>query len=103
MALRNRTRLVRYDKFYQNVFPDAVNAAGTEVSLRAYNNATDRKNLFNQADLTIAAQSASKRAFNWRTYENDLGEQSSNEQRSSGRNALASVAIQLAPTLHPRN
>jgi catecholate siderophore receptor len=52
VALRNRTRLVRYDKFYQNVFPDAVNAAGTEVSLRAYNNATDRRSVFNQTDVT---------------------------------------------------
>ena len=53
VALRNRTRLVRYDKFYQNVYPDAVNAAGTEVSLRAYNNATDRRSVFNQTDLTV--------------------------------------------------
>ena len=30
-----------YDKFYQNVFPGAVNAAGTTVAISAYNNATD--------------------------------------------------------------
>jgi catecholate siderophore receptor len=54
LALRNRSRIVRYDKFYQNVFPDAVNSAGTEVNLRAYNNATDRRSLFNQTDLTYA-------------------------------------------------
>ena len=53
VALRNRTRLVRYDKFYQNVFPDALNTGGTEVSLRAYNNATDRRSVFNQTDLTV--------------------------------------------------
>ena len=52
VALVNRTRLVRYDKFYQNVFPDAVNAAGTEVTLRGYNNATDRRSVFNQTDVT---------------------------------------------------
>ncbi|MDQ4080156.1 MAG: TonB-dependent siderophore receptor [Gemmatimonadota bacterium] len=52
VALRNRTRLVRYDKFYQNVFPDAVTAAGDEVTLRAYNNATDRRSVFNQTDVT---------------------------------------------------
>ncbi|HJU68317.1 MAG TPA: TonB-dependent siderophore receptor [Gemmatimonadaceae bacterium] len=51
MTLRNRSRIVRYDKFYQNVFPGAVNAAGTEVSLSAYNNATDRRSFLNQTDL----------------------------------------------------
>jgi catecholate siderophore receptor len=54
VMLRNRSRLARYDKHYQNVFPDAVNAAGTHVSLRAYNNATDRRSLFNQTDVTYA-------------------------------------------------
>ncbi|HEX7241980.1 MAG TPA: TonB-dependent siderophore receptor [Longimicrobiaceae bacterium] len=55
LTLRNRTRFVDYDKFYQNSFPGAVNAAGTQVSLSAYNNATDRRNLFNQTDLILAA------------------------------------------------
>ncbi len=54
ITLRNRSRLVRYDKFYQNVFPGAVNEAGTDVSLSAYNNATDRRSLFNQTDLVYA-------------------------------------------------
>lgn len=49
-VLRNRTRVADYDKFYQNVFPGAVNAAGNSVSISAYNNQTDRKNLFNQTD-----------------------------------------------------
>ena len=30
-----------YDKFYQNVFPGAVNTAGTTVAISAYNNASD--------------------------------------------------------------
>lgn len=51
-TLRNRTRYASYDKFYQNVFPGAVNAAGTMVALSAYNNATQRDNFFNQTDLT---------------------------------------------------
>ncbi|MDO9194726.1 MAG: TonB-dependent receptor, partial [Undibacterium sp.] len=50
-TLRNRTRYASYDKFYQNVFPGAVNAAGTMVALSAYNNATQRDNFFNQTDL----------------------------------------------------
>ena len=44
-------RYADYDKFYQNVFPGAVNAAGTHVALSAYNNGTERQNLFNQTDL----------------------------------------------------
>ena len=56
LTLRNRTSVASYDKFYQNVFPGAVNAAGTTVSLSAYNNATDRTNVFNQTDLTLTAR-----------------------------------------------
>lgn len=56
VTLRNHTRYSVYDKFYQNVFPGAVNAAGTHVALAAYNNATDRENLFNQTDLEFHAR-----------------------------------------------
>lgn len=49
--LRSRFRYGDYDKFYQNVFPGAVNAAGTTVQISAYNNATERQNAFNQTDL----------------------------------------------------
>ncbi len=52
VTLRNRTSYADYDKTYQNIFPGAVNAAGTTVSISGYNNATQRQNLFNQTDLT---------------------------------------------------
>jgi catecholate siderophore receptor len=80
VVLRNRSRIVRYDKFYQNVFPGAVNAAGTEVSLSAYNSATDRRSLFNQTDVTytlgtgpvrqtflVGAELSRQRSDNYRT------------------------------------
>jgi catecholate siderophore receptor len=51
-SIRNRTRLTSYDKIYQNIFPGAVNAARDSVTISAYNNATGRRNLFNQTDLT---------------------------------------------------
>lgn len=51
MILRNRTRLADYYKFYQNVFPGAVNGAGTTVAINAYNNETERLNFINQTDL----------------------------------------------------
>jgi catecholate siderophore receptor len=53
--IRNRTRFGDYDKFYQNYVPGAVTADGARVSISAYNNATKRKNLFNQTDVTFTA------------------------------------------------
>ena len=51
VQIRNHTRFAHYDKFYQNIFPGAVNAEGTTVSISGYNNATDRRNIFNQTDV----------------------------------------------------
>ncbi len=55
ITLRNRTRYATYDKFYQNSYPGAVNPSGTRVALSAYNNGTDRANLFNQTDVVVEA------------------------------------------------
>lgn len=64
--LRNRTRYGDYDKFYQNVFPGAVNTTtvegnppGTIVPISAYNNATERENFFNQTDLMLSLTTGS--------------------------------------------
>ena len=54
--LSNQIRFTSYDKAYQNVFPGAVTANGTDVSLSAYRNAHRRENLFNQTDLTYAVR-----------------------------------------------
>lgn len=51
LSLRNHLRWADYDKFYQNVFPGAVDASGDNVSLAAYSNATERTSVFNQTDL----------------------------------------------------
>lgn len=59
LNLNNQTRFTSYDKIYQNVLPGAVSASGTDVSLSAYNNAHQRRNLFNQTDLTYAAHTGS--------------------------------------------
>ena len=58
-TVRNHTRLADYQKFYQNSFPGAVNAAGTQVNLAAYNLATDRRNLFNQTDVIFRTRTGS--------------------------------------------
>lgn len=52
--LRNRTLVGNYEKFYQNIFPGAVDAAQT-VAISAYNNATTRDSVINQTDLTFVA------------------------------------------------
>jgi catecholate siderophore receptor len=56
LTIRNRSVVGHYDKFYQNVFPGAVNATETEVSISAYNNHTQRLNLFNQTELVYRAR-----------------------------------------------
>ena len=52
--VRNATRWADYRKFYQNVFPGAVDDASAQVSISAYNNRMRRRNLLNQTDLTYA-------------------------------------------------
>ncbi len=49
---RNQTLFGAHDKYYGNVFPGAVNAARTQVSMSAYDDATNRNNFFNQTDLS---------------------------------------------------
>ena len=59
--LRNRTRLADYDKFYQNVFPGAVDGARTTVAINAYNNGTQRQTFINQTDFIWGASTGSLR------------------------------------------
>ncbi len=59
VTVRNRVSYANYDKFYRNVFPGSVNPAGTQVSLSAYSNDTQRTNLFNQTDVTLATRTGS--------------------------------------------
>jgi catecholate siderophore receptor len=50
LTLRNNTRYGDYDRMYQNFVPGAVATGPGTVAITAYNNATRRKNLFNQTD-----------------------------------------------------
>jgi catecholate siderophore receptor len=61
LTLRNRTLLGDYDRGYQNYVPGAVSADKSLVTLTAYNNATKRRNLFNQTDATTSATTGSFR------------------------------------------
>ncbi len=51
-TLRNHTLAANYDRSYQNFVPGAVTANKALVTLTAYNNASDRTNVFNQTDAT---------------------------------------------------
>lgn len=53
VSLRSRVAYGHYDKFYQNVYPGAVDASGSSVSISAYNNNMQRRNLFSQTDLVV--------------------------------------------------
>ncbi len=54
LTIRNRTQAGDYDRFYQNFVPGAVTADRSSVSISAYNNATHRRNVFNQTDFIVA-------------------------------------------------
>jgi catecholate siderophore receptor len=51
LTLRNRTVFGDFDKFYQNIYPTGFNPTSDLVTLGAYNNRNDRRNLFSQTDL----------------------------------------------------
>jgi len=53
VTLRSRVGYGHYEKFYQNVFPGAVDATASMVSLSAYNDEMPRRNLFSQTDLIV--------------------------------------------------
>lgn len=59
--IRNRTLFGDHDRFYQNFVPGAVTADQQSASISAYNNATKRRNLFNQTDVTFQASTGSVR------------------------------------------
>ena len=54
VTLRNRTMVGHYERAYQNYVPGAVNADRSQVAISAYNNDTERLNLFNQTDVISA-------------------------------------------------
>lgn len=102
ISLRNNTRFGGYQKFYQNVFPGAVNAAGTTVALSAYNNATDRDNWFNQTDIVIPVDTG---AFKHQILAGlELGRQKTDNFRETGYfDTISSTTTSVnAPLSNPR-
>ena len=100
VTLRNRTVFGDYDKFYQNVFPGAIDATATTVAISAYNNAQQRDNLFNQTDLTFSLNTG---AITHRMLAGiELGRQVTDNFRNTGyfNNTVTTVQAPLAdPTI----
>lgn len=88
---RNRTMFGDYDRFYQNYVPGAVTADKLRVSISSYNNATKRRNLFNQSDLVFSVTTGKIRHTLLAGAE--FGRQSTDNLRNTGffNNATTSV------------
>lgn len=102
LTVKNSSQFADYRKFYSNVFPGgAVNLAGTSVNLSAYNNETDRQNLFNQTDFTYRTNTGPIR--HTILFGGEVGNQSGLAYRQSGyfngNTAQTSLAVNpLNPT-----
>jgi len=96
--IRNRTTFGDYDRFYQNYVPGAVTTDKNRLSISAYNNATKRRNIFNQTDVTFNASTGSVR-HNFLTGA-ELGRQLTDNFRRTGffNNSATSI---LAPLSNP--
>jgi catecholate siderophore receptor len=98
--LHNRTLVGDYERGYQNYVPGAVNATKTLVSLTAYNNDTQRLNLFNQTDLTSAFSTGTVR--HQLLVGAEFGRQPTDNFRNTGyfNNTATSVQVPYAsPTI----
>jgi catecholate siderophore receptor len=100
--IRNRTMFGDYDRFYQNYVPGAVTADKSSVSISAYNNATKRRNIFNQTDVTFKASTGSVR-HNF-LVGTEIGRQLTDNLRNTGffNNTSTTILAPLSnPTINP--
>ncbi|MDQ1640082.1 MAG: catecholate siderophore receptor [Pyrinomonadaceae bacterium] len=101
LNIRNHTLFGDYDRSYQNFVPGSVNADETRVNLSAYNNATRRRNIFNQTDLTYAAKTGPLR--HTLLAGTEFGRQLSHNFRNTGffNNAATTISVEFAaPTIN---
>lgn len=99
--IRNRTMVGDYNRGYQNYVPGTATANQSLVTLTAYNNVTQRKNLFNQTDFTRRlVAGAVQHTFLGGV---ELGRQLTDNFRNTGyfNNAATSLAVPYAnPTIN---
>jgi catecholate siderophore receptor len=82
LIVRNRTMYGDYDRFYQNYVPGVVNTTTNLVPLTAYNNRTQRRNLFNQTDFIYSLVTGGIKHMLLGGFE--VGRQHSNNFRNTG-------------------
>jgi catecholate siderophore receptor len=100
LALRNHILIGDYARFYQNFVPGAVTADKSQVTLSVYNNATDRTNVFNQADATLVVSTGAIR--HTLVAGTEFGRQLTDNFRNTGffNNTATSVLVPYAsPTI----
>jgi catecholate siderophore receptor len=88
LTVKNQTLYASYLRGYRNVYPGngalsgAVNSTDTVMNLAAYENATNRNNLFNQTDFTYKTMTGPvKHTF---TFGTEFGLQAGLAQRNTG-------------------
>jgi len=91
--LTNRTLIGGYDRGYQNYVPGAVSADKSLVSMSAYNNATERLNLFNQTDLTTSLSTGAVR--HTVLFGTEFGRQLTDNFRNTGYFGDVATSIQV--------
>lgn len=96
--IRNRTMFGDYDRYYQNYVPGAVTSDKSKVAISAYNNATRRRNLFNQTDVTTSLNTGPVKHVLLGGAE--VGNQRTNNFRNTGFFNNTSLSI-LAPFDNP--
>lgn len=91
--LRNHTTIGDYDRFYQNFVPGVATADMRQVSLSSYNNATTRRNIFNQTDLTYML--STKRLRHMLLAGAEVGRQFTDNFRNTGffNNTTTSILV----------
>ena len=88
LTARNSTMFAQYRKFYQNIYPGngplsgAVNPAQTSFNRAAYNNTTNRDNIFNQTDFFYKAFTGP--IFHTIAFGGEFGQQSGISLRNTG-------------------
>ncbi len=98
LNIKNRFSIGDYDRGYQNVVPGVVTADGKQDSLSAYNNATQRRNIFNQTDFTYTLHTGNIR--HTLLGGTEVGRQLTNNFRNTGYFNNTDLTI-LVPVSNP--
>ena len=96
VQIRNRTLLGDYARGYQNFVPGSITPDRTRVALSAYNNSTQRRNVFNQTDLTFSVSTG--RMIHVLLAGAEVGRQLTDNLRNTGffENSATAISVPLA-------